>query len=398
MAQREHPMVYRGSVKNIRSVSPPRRSSPGRYLFEFTDDYSVFDYGKMPDPLRGKGAAIATLTAHLFERLEQPAAWKALFGKRQSWERAGGGALRERLRRSEAGKRLLARGLRTHYLGLLDGRGRCRPLDLLDAPSRQLLVKAVPVIAPVPVSVEGQTLWDYSPYFPGVPQYLVPLECVFRFGLPRGSSLLERLRKDPAYARQVGLEETPREGEWLPRPVLEFSSKLEPMDRYLSLESAMNFSGLPGERFAELRDLCLLVAVFLFDLFRSRGLELWDGKFEFIKVGDEILLADSITPDELRITLDGTQLSKEPLRQYYKQQDPEFVEAMRELKEEGVASHGAVRGRVKKRLHRPPRRLDPSFRTVVEQMYQGLTFRITGSRFFREAMDLESVVEVLRAR
>jgi phosphoribosylaminoimidazole-succinocarboxamide synthase len=352
----------------------------------------------MPDAVRGKGCAIAMMSAYLFEQMEQPRAWKSLFRGSEGWKRLGGDALRERLRRSPAGKSLVSGGLRTHYIGLLDSQGRCRKLDRLEAPSSRLMVKAVPMIAPRPVSVDGHKVWDYTPFYPGLPQYLIPLENVFRFGVPRGSSLLERLKTNPAYGRQIGLYSPPREGEWLPRPVLEFFSKLEPMDRYLSLEKALNFSGLGGDKFSMLRDLSLLVAVFLYDLFRSRGLDLWDGKFEFIKVRDEILLADSITPDELRITCKGTQLSKEPLRQYYKQEDPAFLSAMHEIKEEGLASQRAIRNQVKRRLKRPVKKLDPAFRKIVEQMYQALTFRITGSPLFDKALDLDSVVEDLKAR
>jgi hypothetical protein len=34
----------------------------------------------------------------------------------------------------------------------------------------------------------------------------------------------------------------------------------------------------------------------------------------------------------------------------------------------------------------------------VEQMYRGLTYRITGSRFFSGGMDLDSVVQFLQQR
>ena len=55
MTDKANPLVYKGSVKNIRMIQEPKKRSPGRYAFEFTDDYSVFDYGKMPDRIRGKG-------------------------------------------------------------------------------------------------------------------------------------------------------------------------------------------------------------------------------------------------------------------------------------------------------------------------------------------------------
>jgi phosphoribosylaminoimidazole-succinocarboxamide synthase len=251
-------------------------------------------------------------------------------------------------------------------------------------------------VPPTPISLDGKVVWDYSAFHPERPQFLIPLENVFRFGVPRGSSLLDRLRKQPDYGLEIGLESIPKEGEWLPRPVLEFFSKLEPMDRHLRLEEALNFCGLTGDAFQELADLSLLIAVFLCDLFLEKGLDLWDGKFEFVKTNDGILLADSITPDELRITFKGTQLSKEPLRQYYKREDPRFHEAMEEIKTAGAGS-GSIRNQVKARLGRGPNKVDAAFRRIAEQMYLSLAHRITGSPLFADAMDLDAVVDYLDA-
>ncbi len=396
MKEETYPIVYKGSVKNIRMAREPKRNRPGRYVFEFTDDYSVFDYGKMPDPIRGKGAAIAMMSAYLFETMEKPAAWKALFRRRPVWERVGGKSVKDRLRKSAAGRRLAEQGLASHYLGLLDEKGKCVRFDRLRTPSRRLLVQAVPVPAPTQVSIEGKKVWDYSTFHPGRALFLIPLENVFRFGVPKGSSLLGRLRKQPDYGREIGLTSLPEEGEWLPRPVLEFFSKLEPMDRHLRLEEALNFCGLTGEEFRYLADLSLLTAVFLFDLFRDKGLDLWDGKFEFVKANKEILLADSITPDELRITFRGRQLSKEPLRQYYKREDPRFHQAMEAIKEDD-ASSGSIRRQVRARLGRGPKKVDAEFRKVAEQMYLSLAHRVTGSSLFANTMALDEVVDVLDA-
>jgi phosphoribosylaminoimidazole-succinocarboxamide synthase len=390
------PLVYRGSVKNIRMVKEPKKNSPGRYVFEFTDDYSVFDYGKMPDKIRGKGAAIAMMSAYLFEAMEAPSAWKALFRRGKVWKRAGGKAVRDRLGRSSSGRRLVKQGLASHYLGLLDESGRCVRFDRLRAPSSRLLVRAVPVVTPRQVSIDGKRIWDYSMFHPGLPQFLIPLENVFRFGVPKGSSLPDRLRKQPDYGREIGLSTVPKEGGWLSHPVLEFFSKLEPMDRHLRLEEALNFCGLAGDQFRDLADLSLLTAIFLCDLFLAKGLDLWDGKFEFVKTNREILLADSITPDELRITFQGTQLSKEPLRQYYKKEDPRFHETMEAIKADGPSS-GSIRKQVKTRLGRGPRKVDAEFRTVAEQMYLSLAHRVTGSSLFADTMALDRVVDYLDA-
>jgi phosphoribosylaminoimidazole-succinocarboxamide synthase len=176
--------------------------------------------------------------------------------------------------------------------------------------------------------------------------------------------------------------------------VLEFFSKLEPMDRHLRLEEALNFCGLDGDQFKELADLCLLIAVFLCNLFLEKGLDLWDGKFEFVKADKEILLADSITPDELRITFQGVQLSKEPLRQYYKREDTPFHRAMEEIKAEGPSSV-SIRRAVKARLGRGPIELEQDFRRIAEQMYRSLAYRVTESSLFADAMELDAVVDYL---
>jgi len=91
-------------------------------------------------------------------------------------------------------------------------------------------------------------------------------------------------------------------------------------------------------------------------------------------------------------------LSKEPLRQYYVEQDPDFLRAMKTMKEKGLSSASVVRKEVKNLLKRSPKKLDTEFRKMMEQMYQALTFRITGSGLFSGAMDLDSVIHYLQER
>ena len=40
-------------------------------VFEFTDDYSVFDYGKMPDVIPNKGEALCRMAAYNFQQLKK---------------------------------------------------------------------------------------------------------------------------------------------------------------------------------------------------------------------------------------------------------------------------------------------------------------------------------------
>ena len=50
------PVIYTGSVKTIREVSPFSENKMGEAIFEFTDDSSVKDYGKLPftTPFKGE--------------------------------------------------------------------------------------------------------------------------------------------------------------------------------------------------------------------------------------------------------------------------------------------------------------------------------------------------------
>src|SRR5579883_1633017 len=67
-------LEYEGSVKNV-FASPIEAN----YLwFQFTDDYSVFDWGKMPDKIANKGKSLTLLGAHIFDELAKPEFWADL--------------------------------------------------------------------------------------------------------------------------------------------------------------------------------------------------------------------------------------------------------------------------------------------------------------------------------
>ena len=58
------------SVKEFRVDEPATATDLGRGSFVFTDDYSVFDWGKMPDEIPEKGASLCTMGAYNFQLLE----------------------------------------------------------------------------------------------------------------------------------------------------------------------------------------------------------------------------------------------------------------------------------------------------------------------------------------
>ncbi len=386
----QYPIAYQGSVKNLRVVKPPLRTRSGIYLFEFTDDYSIFDYGKMPDVLKGKGAAMAVLTAHIFELLESASNWQKL-GTSDIWEKIKDPKLRGHLLDSSVFQELKEQGMRTHYRGMLDKDGKKVKTSRLKEPSNLIQGEAVNMFRPERGSLGEGTLWNYSYFHPGLKNYLIPVELVFRFGVPRGSSLLERLEGDPEYYRALGLSEPPKEGEWLPRPVIEFFSKLEPTDRFLPLETALNFSGLSNPEFARTTEYTLFAGIFLQDFFSRECIELWDGKFEFVK-GRQLMLGDAVTPDELRLTRDSVQISKEPIRQYYRKYGKEFCSKINEAKDITRRTKKEIKEIMTIELKCQPEPMAPDFRAIMESMYTSLTAEATGLDIFRETQPLKEVI------
>jgi phosphoribosylaminoimidazole-succinocarboxamide synthase len=108
-------------------------------------------------------------------------------------------------------------------------------------------------------------------------------------------------------------------------PVIEFTTKLEKKDRPLSYREAQAIAGLAGDEFQELRQRVTLIALLARELCHQAGIELIDGKVEFAfgarqNSGQrELILMDSLGPDEMRLIYGESDLSKEFLRQHYRQ-------------------------------------------------------------------------------
>ena len=393
----KHPIIYQGSVKNVRQVVKPSKSKPGIIWFEFTDDFSVFDYGKMPDAIPGKGQALAIMTAYFFEKLHSAQAWKDI-ARSEVWSNVKVPLLRDELLNSTEFAKLKQHGMPTHYRGIVNHDGKTVSLHKLKSPSNVIETIASSVRVPEPIFYANKSIYSYNHIHPGLSHFLIPLECVFRFGVPKGSSLLRRLRNFPGYHHLIGLEKEPEEGSWLPRPVVEFFSKLEPMDRMLPAELALNISGLPPLEFMSLYRYTMLLALFSQWIFQKAGMKLWDGKFEFIRINGELKLADAITIDELRLTSKhNVQLSKEPIRQYYKKNQPNFVAALDQAKK--LKMHGDDRELAKiveQDFQCTPDTLEKHFLDTVRDMYIAVTEEVADTGLFGKVKSLTRIVNAFK--
>jgi phosphoribosylaminoimidazole-succinocarboxamide synthase len=277
------------SVKEFRVEKVATQDRLGRGRFVFTDDYSVFDWGKMPDALPDKGASLCAMGAANFELLED-------------------------------------NGIDTHYRGVHAGEA-VTTLAHVDEPPYEMAIE----LTRVPELPHRGRDYDYEAFLDaGGDNYLIPLEIVFRNTVPVGSSL--RSRAAPA---DVGLDtdEWPDEPIDLPEPIVEFSTKYEESDRYLSHEEADQIAGQVAIN--DLESLAREVNELITREAADAGLHHEDGKIECLYHQGDIHVADVVgTFDENRFSYDDQEVSKEVLRQYHKRTQPDWVNAVKQAKRE----------------------------------------------------------------
>jgi phosphoribosylaminoimidazole-succinocarboxamide synthase len=407
-------LQYEGSVKNVFCSS----KEPQFLWFAFTDQYSVFDWGKMPDLIANKGTALALIGAHIFQTLSSPSFWQTL-PQSAHLQKFDGAYLAKRFAHPVfSGQSGFAHsGLKSHFQGLFKGtmqsghwqnlkpfsagNGKAvdvqKTMDPLDQLVMQIL--AAKVYWPEHKTLLHENIYFYPPAATISERQLIPLEVVFRFGMVDGSSLKKKLESNPVYAESLGLKTVPKMNEWFSQPVIEFFTKLEPNDRLLSWQEASLMANLSPNQFEWLVEASADIALGLHVLFAENKLELWDGKLEFIfdssQTGGQLLLADSVGPDELRLLHGGVQLSKEVLRQYYRPSAwaKSLAEAQNIARQNGKEDWQDV---CKNKLKQTPELLQPDMKHLVDQLYGVITNQLLGYPAFTNHPDIDFYTSALK--
>lgn len=341
-----------GSVKDLEIIKKPTKSKMGIGRFHFSDRYSVFDWGEMPDLIEGKGAALCMMGAYCFERLEE-------------------------------------RSIKTHYRGLVDKNDRVGRFDELQGPSNVMEINLVNVYKPKAFVKGGKLVYDYSIYTPKLRNFLVPLEIIYRNGLPEGSSVFNRLDQGLVTLEELGLDHYPRAGERLKTPIFDVSTKLEKGDRFVSWAEAQRISGLTDSELDDVKSLLLKVDDLITQLAIHAGLVNQDGKIELaLDPQRRLMVVDVVgTLDECRFTYKGLHVSKEIARQYYRR--TEWAREVEKAKKKAV-TEGAENW--KKLVKNKPPKLDQKLRKIISQMYQTTVNAIAKKEIFA-APTLEDVVK-----
>ncbi len=336
-----------GSVKDLEVLREPTPERMGLGRFHFSDRYSVFDWGEMPDHIPLKGAAITIMSAYFFEKLQQE-------------------------------------GTRTHYRGVVEG-GVCKRLsEVIGLPS-VMEIDLVRVLKPV----ERGGAYDYAPFRTERGNFLIPLEVIYRNSLPAGSSVFKRIERGELSSADLGIDGEPVPGMTLSVPFLDVSTKLEITDRYISWEEAERIAGLSREEMERIRENTLKINGIITAEFMAMGLRNEDGKFEFgFSPEREILVLDVLgTLDECRFTYEGMPVSKEIARIYYRK-TPWF----REVEE----AKRRDRMNWKSLVSRGPDPLPQRLRELISHLYISSANALTGREWVKGIPPLRTILEEIK--
>jgi phosphoribosylaminoimidazole-succinocarboxamide synthase len=341
-----------GSVKDLEVIKKPTKKALGVGRFHFSDRYSVFDWGEMPDQIENKGAALCIMGAYCFEKLHE-------------------------------------RGIRSHYRGLVDQRGKVVNVRELRQPSSIMEIDLVKVIRPKAVRKGGKLQYDYGNFTSSLRNFLIPLEIIYRNGLPEGSSVFKRLKEGAITIETLGLDNYPEPGEKLSVPVFDVSTKLEEADRYLTWDEAAKIAGLSAEEVRDIKALLLKTDRAITQMGVKDNLENEDGKIELAFDPERKLMVVDVvgTLDECRFTYGGLHVSKEIARQFYRRTGwyRDVEEAKKRAEREGLKDW-------KKLCRSSPPKLDRVLRKTISEMYMAAANGLTETTMF-DCPSLKEAVE-----
>ncbi len=300
--------IIKGSSKNILIFKNSAIDSVGQGVFEFTDYFSIFDWGRFIDePISGKGEAMAAVVKKYFNMLNEAE-------------------------------------IKNHFCD--------------DAGLSKTGVKLVNVLP------------AYQNVLPGTKNYLLPIEIIFRIYTHPASSDLKKIKEGKRSYQELGYEQMPEPNKRLPRTKISYSTKLEETDRVLSREEARILSGLDESEMDEVEEIARKVCDIITDHSEKIGLIHYDGKIEIAKdINGDLMVIDVLgTLDEDRFMMDAgngnfVDVSKQFIRNWYVAQGwKKQVDAAKKIAEEKNEKDW-------KQFCSPPPKMPNNIKNLISEMY-----------------------------
>ncbi len=333
-----------GSVKDLQIIEEPSMQKRGRGRFIFSDRFSVFDWGEMPDKIKDKGKALALLSAYFLEKLNM-------------------------------------QGIKTHYIGI-NQNNEIKKLNDLENPSNSIEVSLVRVIKPV----LQNDIYDYSVYKNEKFNFLIPFEIIYRNRLPENSSIFKRLKKGDITLEYFELKEFPQPDQVLENPIYDISTKLEIDDRYITWDKAKQMANLSEEEIEKIKEVTKQVNNLITTEMDNIGLVNEDGKIELaFDENRELMIVDTLgTLDECRFKYNNYPISKEMARKYYRK--TKWFQKVEKAKQ-------TDRFKWKEIVGEEPELLPEEFKNLFSDMYKSVANQIIKKEFFPDVSDLNTIIK-----
>ncbi len=261
-----------GSVKDLEIIEEPTEDEEGLGVFEFSDRYSVFDYGEMPDKIEGKGEALCLMGAYNFKELEKS-------------------------------------GIETHFVEL-EEKNRMK-VKVVNVITEDELEEFKNMMVPLEI-IYRNYLGEGSSVFRRLDKGKIEPEDLGLDGYPEVDAKLD----PPIIDFSTKYEKFDR--------------------YFKNLDEVKDHTGFEDEMIDRIKEKAVEVNEFINERARELGWKHLDGKMEVALDGEgELMLADVLgTLDEDRFEYEGIKLSKQMLRNYYR--GSEWHEEIEEAKEEDL--------------------------------------------------------------
>jgi phosphoribosylaminoimidazole-succinocarboxamide synthase len=251
-------------------------------------------------------------------------------------------------------------------------------------------VNIVNVYKPETRATRGKLEYDYGIFTPNLKNCLIPLEIIYRNGLPEGSSVFKRLEQGKVTMKDLGLDHYPEPGEHFAKPLFDVSTKLEETDRYVTWKEAEKIAGLTSRETAAVKTVLSKVNGIISEVASHAGLANEDGKIELAFDSERRLMVVDVvgTLDECRFTYDGVHVSKEIARQFYKKTGwyRDVEEAKKTAETRGVKDWKAL-------CKSQPPKLDSKLKTIISEMYMAAANELTNRKLF----DAPRLAEIIKS-
>ncbi len=296
------------SVKSISIIKEATQKEHGITDFGCRPVFSVFDIGTIEPPIPLDNSTVNLMIGFNFELLKE-------------------------------------QGIESHYISLVTENGEeisARDAVANKTPTTIARMKFVNRV--MPEFRDGK--WDYSMFqYPVNNNYVHPIEFISRNDLPKSSSVWKRVNKGDLALKDLGLPNDFTPGNEVDsnlKPILDYSTKFEPDDRYLTASQTLEILGISQERFQSINSITKKASDIMTDYAASRGFTRLDGKVEYITVHEDgtqkDILGDAVCTwhEDRLLTPQGVGISKQRIRNKVVELNPEWYEDIGKAKDRAI--------------------------------------------------------------